>query len=162
METGFRNNAAFGDGVIEADKIIAYEIFELGNSDILRYVLDNFKPQNSDDMFLITDIKTYIDELEENGYVDDLYTSDKEAFAQKIVEYVSRQSGIDVKYALWLCDSKDDVLENYGCDWDTEDDISEYPKTSAIFSYLGSEGGLYGYDVDPYTLEIEKSAERES
>ena len=162
MDTGFRNNSAFGDGIIEADDIIAYEIFELGNTDILKYVLENYKPQNSDDMFLITDMKSYIKELEENGCVDDLYMSEKTAFAKKIAEYVGRQSGVDVKYALWLCDSKDDVLKNYGCDWDTEDDISEYPKTSAIFSYLGSEGGLYGYNVDPYTLEVEKSAEREA
>ena len=55
-----------------------------------------------------------------------------------------------MKYVLWLCVDKDDVMEYYNA---TLDDIDTYPVGDVVLSDLGHEGILWGYTSRPEPIK---------
>lgn len=119
MNTAFRSEQYGGSGVRDAIEVVQFEIFELGNTDILDYFLSHNGPN--------AEVERVQAEMIKNGYVTGL---DQRRFAMSLLG--------DVKYALWLTD-KEIAIRLYG------EELDEYPTGPVVISDLGQEGILYGY-----------------
>lgn len=155
----YRSEIFYGSGCRDAAEIMAYETFKLGNTDILETLSTTIlKNTEIGDVLEIIQKEMYynfIHELDEDGYylnlIIEAYT-DKEIginFFKEVLEEVNKITGKDIKYCLWLCDTKEDV---YDYDLDgrlTDKDIDIYEESDIILSDLGPEGKLYGYENMP-------------
>lgn len=142
----YRSERLWGEGYRDAAAVLAHEIFELGNTDILDYFFDhhlNSNPKLRDTCY------KYADSLYNNGFVDDLNETDKISFCQKLLDEIEKTTGKKIKYCLWLCDTKEDVFKYAICNELTQDDIDAYEESDIILSDIGSEGKLYGYEKFP-------------
>lgn len=134
----YRSESYSGSMVREISDVIRFEVFELGNTDILEYIKRYF-PRNSSIVQRLADI---IDELLRNGYVDDFSEADQLQFVNFMISELNQILGKKVCYALWLADHAA-VLAFYGAD------VEEYETGTIILSDLGAEGVLYGYENYP-------------
>lgn len=130
--TGYRNETAYGSGITNLFDIIVFEISELGNYDIIDYVLANYSSISSNAREFLNDIDTNSDE-------DTI-----EEAAEIIINELSDLTGTPLTVGLWLCKDVETVKELYG-----DDDIRAYPVSQVILSDLGSDGILYAYDTMP-------------
>ena len=138
----YRNDSYYGDGVRDAVSIIAYEFQELGNTDAIEYILENYPVPSS----VSEKWRGYLKEMEDNGYVDDLSDENFEQDVSALLECVSEYAGVRIVEALWLAE-RDAVIDYYGGD---SDNISGYPtKNAVILSDLGRDGILWGYESIP-------------
>lgn len=108
------------------------------------------------------------EELDEDNKVWKLLTSKDEnariRFLEKVVSEIDRATGKDIKYCLWLCNSKTDAKRYFSDDrWKiskqdysryfsdekhqiSDSDISKYETSEVILAeYGGWEATLYGY-----------------
>lgn len=70
-------------------------------------------------------------------------------FFKELVEEINKVTNKNLKYALWLCDTKEDVYR-YDIDGDLKDeDIDAYLESDIVLSDIGSDGKLYGYEIYP-------------
>lgn len=152
----YRSEVPFGEGYRNAAEVICYEIFELGNTDILDTLLE--KTDYINDIKLRNLMAQIADELEENGFVDDMPEDEKLSFAQTIVDEISTFTNKDIKYVLWLAD-KDVVMNYYGRGELLEEDIDAYEESDVILSDCGYDGCLYGYEEMP--VPVKELEERE-
>ena len=140
-KTEYRSDSVFGEGIREPVKVVAHEFFELGNTDIPEYILKHYDvPEECQKEW-----KALIDEMDKNAYVDDVSESDKLAYADRLIQELSKAVHKEIKYVLWLT-SREDVLDLYEAD---PDDIDEYEVSDVILSDVGHDGRLYGYTNDP-------------
>lgn len=152
IATGFRNPGFQGADCYEAQNVICHEIFVLGNTDILatlnKGALSEARIKETIEKFL-QDPKEPADVLLDNA---ELWW----AFSGQLLNEIAVETGIVVKYALWL--AKEEVVrEMY---FGTEDNIREYPTGEVLLSDLGKDGQLWGYSKMP--VEIVSIAETTS
>lgn len=151
MNIRYRTEDFSGSMVRDAASVMAYETFELGNIDILEYLRDNFLK----DPALIEKVSAFIDEINENGYVDDFSDDDRIQFFHELLDEVEKETGVPVKYALWLTDldSLTDKEHFYGKYVECPENIDSYEVGPIILSELDCDGTLYGYTDLPQCLE---------
>ena len=105
---------------------------------------------------LIAQMKNMAEEWDRNGYVDDMSESDQIEFVEKLRQELSAQVGQDIQYALWLAD-KACVQGFYG---GRDSDIACYETSNVILSDLGQHGILFGYEFEPFPLDIQTPASK--
>lgn len=113
---GYRSDDLFGDGYRDAVDVMAHEIFELQNADILDTLADGILKDTDiaeDLKHLSYDIGApravyFADILEEED--TDTAEEKAKAFVREILDAVREKTGKDIKYVLWLSDSVDDVI----------------------------------------------------
>lgn len=142
----FRTENFLGSKVRKAIDVMKYEIFDLGNTDILK-TLKTTILKNS---IFIKEIEKIELELEENGYVDDLFENEKLDFCQKILDEIHFITNKKIEYALWLADLE--IVKKYYKG--SNSNIDMYKTTNIILSNLGLDGILYGYEEMPIKEEI--------
>lgn len=155
---GFRSDSIFGDGYRDAVDVIAHEIFELQNADILDTLADGvLKDMNIAENLkhLSYDIGApravyFADILEEED--TDTAEEKAKAFVREILDAVKEKTGKDVKYVLWLSDSVDDVIAEYELN-DSITEFDEYPTANGVvLSDIGRGGKLFGYEALPNVI----------
>lgn len=136
-----------GSKVREAKYVIYFEIFELGNSDILETLKKTILKKSK----LRIELDLYIEELISNGYIDDMYEDEKLNFCQKLLDEINSILHTNIKYALWL--TSEDVVKNFY----KAKTIDYYDISNIILSNLNKDGILYGYENEPikvYSKEV--------
>lgn len=157
---GYRSDDLFGDGYRDAVDVMAHEIFELQNADILDTLADGILKDTDiaeDLKHLSYDIGApravyFADILEE----EDADTAEEKAkaFVREILDAVREKTGKDIKYVLWLSDSVDDVIAEY----ELNESITEFDEystaDSVVLSDIGKGGKLFGYEKLPAEIRI--------
>lgn len=152
MEVKFRSEAPFGEGYRNPAEVMAHETFELGNTDILDYMLDHYLKGD-----IRNNAYSYADELSNNGFIDDMSFEDMQEFFRECLKQIKAETGKDIQYVLWLAEETT-VREFYCQNLNTEDyDVDAYDVSDAIvLSDIGYDGKLYGYEKEPERIK-EKS-----
>lgn len=157
---GYRSDGLFGDGYRDAVDVMAHEIFELQNADILDTLADGILKDTDieeDLKHLSYDIGSpravyFADILEEED--TDTAEGKAKAFVREILDAVREKTGKDIKYVLWLSDSVDDVIAEY----ELNESITEFDEystaDSVVLSDIGKGGKLFGYEKLPTEIRI--------
>lgn len=147
---GYRDDTVFGSGERYIVDVCTYEIFELGNDGIFDYCIANYE---LDDRL--------VDKMQEVLDNDNLRSNEdavREA-VEELVENLGRIFRTKLEYCLWLCDSPDDVVDEYiepyyGDDGEKtpEDyDLNIYRKSGIVLDDCGdSQGKLYAYSSEEF------------
>lgn len=149
----YRTEAFGGSGERDAATVMAFETFELGNTDILETLSNGVL---KDSKALRDRCLSFINELDDNGFVDDFSFDDGVSFYKEVLVEVEKQTGYKIKYALWLADKE--VVTNrkwYGRDMVDDTDFESYVVGPVVLSDLGHDGTLYGYIHEPVSLEVQ-------
>lgn len=141
----YRTETFGGEGFRDAAEVMAFETFELGNTDIPEYLCSHQLKGGS----IAPALESITRELDENGFVDDMSLEEKVDFFREVLEDLSKVTGVNVTHALWLADSNT-VLNFYGKDLTPDSYIDAYEPGPVILTDLGYDGTLYGYDHEPY------------
>lgn len=155
---GYRSNDIFGDGYRDAVDVMAHEIFNLWNSDILDTLADGVLK----DMDIAEHLKLLSFDISSPKavyFTDILEEEDKsvaenkaKTFVREILDAVKEKTGKDIKYVLWLSDSVDDVITEY----ELNDSITEFDEhstaDSVVLSDIGKGGKLFGYEKLPAAI----------
>jgi len=154
-KTGFRTDQLFNGGYRDAAEVMAHEVFELQNTDIL----ETLRTTILKDTQIGTRMKPLIDGIENNTDDEDADVFLNEAFNNEkigirymhVVLYeIKKVTGKDIKYCLWLCDSVQDIRDSYEIEGQKPFQIfDEYEISDIVLSDIGSEGKLYGYESYP-------------
>ena len=142
----YRNESYSGSEIRDAQKIISFEILELGNTDILETIA-------APDSKLISDeFKEKLEKIEDmmkNGGV--LGIEDTET-VNSILVNINAHTGKNFRYALWLTDRdtvRDLYSDEYDDDSDEYDDIDGYETSDYVLADTGILGVLYLYEDMP-------------
>lgn len=155
---GYRSDSIFGDGYRDAVDVMAHEIFNLWNSDILDTLADGVLK----DMDIAEHLKrlSYDISSPKAVYFTDILEEEDQSIAEgkirvfirSILDAVKEKTGKDIKYALWLSDSVDDVITEY----ELNDSITEFDEystaDSVVLSDIGKGGKLFGYEKLPAAI----------
>lgn len=117
--------------------VIAFEIGELGNVDILHYCFEHYG-QSMDEVSMETMDKAMADM--EQGNMDE---TKAKAVAETVVKAMETVWGITIHHVTWLADY-DTVAELY-CDFGDTSDIVAVETSDYILSDLGYDGILFAY-----------------
>ena len=131
----YRSEESGGSGVRGVIDIMTFEIFELGNTDILDYTLENYLQD--------TNIQEMVERL-----IDDITAfsiNEVEKICKLIIKEINIQTDHNLKYGLWLADYER-VKDMYAYD---ESSIEAYKVSDIILSDLGIDGVLFAYDEMP-------------
>lgn len=157
---GYRSDSIFGDGYRDAVDVMAHEIFELQNADILDTLADGVLK----DMDIAENLKhlsydigapraVYFADILEEEYTD-IAEGKAKAFVREILDAVREKTGKDIKYVLWLSGSVDDVITEY----ELNEPITEFDEystaDSVVLSDIGKGGKLFGYEKLPAEIRI--------
>ena len=152
---GFRTEQLYGESFRDAQSIMAHEVFHLQNTDILdtlsetilknteigkqlKCLSNNLTGNDSN-----SEICTFLDKAFEDETIAN-------AYFKPVLEEINRITGKNIQYALWLCDSAIDVIENYECMDDEQfTEFDEYEDSDISLADLGAAGKLYGYEHEP-------------
>lgn len=116
--------------------VMLFEITELQNIDILKYVSENY--------LMSEKLKMNVQKLIDN--IDGVDEEDCEGILEEILNCIEDSTGKKIRYALWLAD-KDAVEDMYE---GNERDIYAYNVDNAVvLSDLGYDGTLYGFEEMP-------------
>lgn len=143
----FRTEYFSGSGVRDAAEVMAYETFELGNTDILEYLCSHQLKGGS----IVPALETIAKELDENGYVNDMSWDDKVSFFREVLVDLSKATGTAISYALWLAEPPA-ILAIYGRGVAPEAEVEIYEESNVVLSDIGFDGALYGYETEPQPL----------
>lgn len=141
----YRTESFSGTGSRDAAEVMAFETFELGNTDIPEYLCSHQLKGSS----IAPALETITKELDDNGFVDDMSWEEKVDFFREVLEDLSKVTGVNIIHALWLADPNT-VLNFYGKDLTPDSYIDAYEPGPVILTDLGYDGTLYGYDHEPY------------
>lgn len=155
---GYRSDDIFGDGYRDAVDVIAHEVFELRNADILDTLADGVLK----DMDIAENLKhlSYDISSPKAVYFADILEEENEsvaedkakAFVRELLDAMREKTGKDIKYVLWLSDSVDDVIAEY----EPNDFITEFDEystaDSVVLSDIGKGGKLFGYEKLPAAI----------
>lgn len=141
----YRTETFSGIGPRDAAEVMAFETFELGNTDIPEYLCSHQLKGSS----LAPALESITKELDDNGFVDDMSWDEKVNFFREVLGDLSKVTGVNITHALWLADPNT-VLNFYGKDLTPDSYIDAYEPGPVILTDLGHDGALYGYDHDPY------------
>ena len=149
----FRTETFSGSGVRRLADIIEHEMSELRNKDIPQYVLNHYKDRLSG--ALRTDFEIILGE-DPNGlypYIGDgcgRGASGRNDLRRLISGMIAAVGGnTHLNYGLWLA-SRKEVIDHYTVT--PGDCIDAYPVSPFIFSDLGADGILFGYELRPMNL----------
>ena len=171
MEVGYRTETFAGSGERKAENVIAYEMFQLGNTDIADTLFDPDHGilKNSELVRIWSQVTGYNDgTLDESELDDDVAKAygDFDAaldIACDILDEIARFSGYNIRYALWLAD-KETVMSDwrdgfgFGYDGIGEEDVDEYEIGPVVLSADDGCGGtLYGYEEEPMKTDGTRS-----
>ena len=158
----YRSELLFGDGYRDAAAVMAHEVFELENTDILTTLRTTILKNSSyahDLEILEEELTTFdISDDDENGDLFELYLthdsySDLDCasiqFFETILHEIASITGKSIRYVLWLCDTKEDVYHYDIRNELTDADIDVYEESDIILSDMGHDGKLYGYETIP-------------
>lgn len=145
----YRTESAYGSGVRNITHVICYEVFSLGNTDILRYLLDHYC--NCFDTVLQQEMTNICSDIEEcTAFFVDNLGDEHLAIVNQVVKSINTYYDVDLKYCLWLAD-KSVVQRLYdGCD----EDIEAYHTSQYILSNLGEDGVLFAYEENPTPVAL--------
>ncbi len=149
----FRTEAFSGSGVRKADEVMAFEIFELGNTDILETLADGILKNRPITLAVMSTIKAI-----ETGDKDLPAADDDVAlkFCSELLREVFEETGVKVNYALWLT-SKESISEFFGRDMADGLDYDAYETGPVVLSEDDGDGGvLFGYTDMPKPLLANK------
>jgi len=152
----YRTESFSGLGERDAAEVMAYETFTMGNVDILETLEKGLLKNNPE---LRNRCLDFIEELNNNGYVEDFSCSDGVAFYKEVLEEIQKVTGHDIQYALWLADKNVVTGKECGCygkDMYDAEDYDAYEVGPVVLSDLGSDGSLYGYVNYPEPIEKSK------
>jgi hypothetical protein len=160
----YRSEMLFGTGYRDAAAVMAHEVFELQNTDIpytlSRTILKGTAYGNKLEILEEELNNDYVADGDENGELYDLICNAYEdknlgvSFFKDVLEEIKNVTGKDIKYCIWLCDSKEDVCR-YDLDGTlSNDDIDAYEESNVILSDIANEGKLYGYEECPKPLNV--------
>lgn len=141
----YRTETFSGIGPRDAAEVMAFETFELGNTDIPVYLCSHQLKGSS----IAPSLQSITRELDDNGFVDDMSWEEKVDFFREVLEDLSKVTGVNITHALWLADP-DTVLNFYGKDLIPDSYVDAYEPGPVILTDLGHDGTLYGYDHEPY------------
>ncbi|ORX86470.1 hypothetical protein BCR32DRAFT_324985 [Anaeromyces robustus] len=154
MECGYRcEEISTVDHILTGREVLKYEIFGDEDESVrnIEGMIEEFKERfqlDTDKLFKKYDM----DELSENEEL-------KWKFTDNLINEICIKMGISKEYfnyALWLCKTKQNVIDCYGFDGSiTEDQLVTYPIGDILISDLGIEGQLYGYKKEPKPIEEE-------
>ena len=139
----YRSENVSGSGERGVLPVIMYETFELGNTDILDYFIKHHPGSD-----LSERCRTVSESLQEACELNLLYEEEKKLI-EDVVAAVSAETGKDIRYVLWLTDPEY-ILELYlHLDVGEETYLDGYEESDVIFSDIGPDGTLYGYEEYP-------------
>jgi hypothetical protein len=164
---GYRTEKLFGEGYRNIVEVIAHEVFELRNADILSMLSEKVLAGTEEgkkcatlieeldtDAPVPADTDDVLFTLIEKGYDDVTVTYD---FVGSLVDKINEVTGKKLKYVLWLCETADDVKaysEKSPMEDKVEDeDIDCYFVSDVILSDLGDGSRLYAYEEEPHPLD---------
>lgn len=160
---GFRTELLYGEGYVNAASVMGHEVFELQNTDILD-TLSNTILKDTELGKKLVHLSAVLSEESEDEemeqFLDQAYEDETigESFFENVLREIYTITGKDIKYCLWLCDSKDDLRYSYGDYFDDGNvdnaDIDEYEDSDIVLSDMGREGKLYGYEKEPYKYKL--------
>jgi hypothetical protein len=136
-EMGYRDDTLYGDGYVDAARVLTYEIGELGNYDVLEYLAMT--------CLVGTDIGEQWPEVNNDVEVDEFFEArgGVEHFVRaELLPAIAEATGVRVSTVRWLCRTVDDVVNAYGAD---PDNVTAYPVGDVLLSDLGVDGQLWGY-----------------
>ena len=134
--------------------VLRFELFELGNSHIFDELIQNGLVRTQE---LVVQMKSMVEEWEENGYVDDMSETDQLEFLEKVRLEISAQTGRNIQYALWLAE-KPYIQKFYG---GTDCDTESYETSDVVLSNLGHSGILFGYEQEPLPCGTKTNLEKQ-
>jgi len=133
-QKGYRNEEYSGSGITDPEKVLTFEIYELGNTDILEFFQKHYG----------FDYPCIIEQLEEGRVTEE----EIKVEVKRIISYISRKMGAKTLYCLWLA-TREGIRENYV---DTEDTVTEYNLSRINYMPicdLGDQGALFILDRHP-------------
>ena len=151
--TGWRTEQLYGEGYINAAEVMAHEIFELQNTDILDTLSETIFKDTSFGKKLeyLSQVLSYEVEDEEIEKMLDEANIDENigiTYCEEILIEIKKITGKDIKYVLWLCDSIEDIKNEYDDEEYPLTEFDEYKTSDIVLSDIGSAGKLYGYEKD--------------
>lgn len=167
MITMWRNEACYNDvlngeiGIRDAARVICFEMFELGNTDIPDTVYYKYIQPNLEALYpiyheSINQIRVLIDVEDRDKAKDWMYSleghRDYMLLALAILDMVNKICHTKVHYVLWLA-SKEKVVNYYN---GNKKNMQEYTTSPIVLSDLGDEGILFGYENEPTPITKEE------
>ena len=140
----YRTETFSGSGVRNVIDVIWYEIFVLGNADILDCLSRTILRHHT----ICSSLIQYQQELENNGFIDDMIAAESRDLIRCILEAIYEETGNAICYGLWLADLN--TVKDLYRGKDASIDI--YHTGPVILSDLGYDGTLYGYEKAPERL----------
>ena len=158
---GYRTEELYGEGYRDAASVMAHETFELENDDILETLSTTILKGTEIGEKLAKIVKANENPSEMDFEIEEFLDAafeDEEIginFYKEVLEEIKKVTGKDIKYVLWLCDSIEDIKDEYECD---EIDcqleyFDAYETSDIILSDMGSAGKLYGYEEEPFPID---------
>lgn len=156
----YRTERLWGEGYRNVAEVMAHEVFELQNTDILDTLSETIL-SNTNKGKELKKISSVIsckmeDENIEN-MLDEYYENEELAieFFKEVLQAIKSITGKDIKYCLWLCDTKEDIINEYDMNKELDNNsFDAYEDSSIILSDLGVGGKLYGYEEYPKPCNI--------
>ena len=153
---GYRSEQLYGEGYRDAAPVMAHEVFELQNTDVLdtlsstilkdsscRYDMERLSKCIGDDNNEDSEMSNFLD----NAYDDESLGIE---YFRNVLDAIKNVTGKDIKYVLWLCDSVDNIIKEYG---ESLDEFDAYDTSDIVISNMGKAGKLYGYESAPVLVQ---------
>ena len=165
---GYRSEQPFGEGYRDAASVMAHEVFNLENRDIIDTLCDGILSKSSikDNLKRLGSCVGYRNvglcnrDSEMESLCDNAFKNESIGieYFNKVLGEIELATGKKIKYALWLCDSIDDVVTEYA-QFSNITEFDKYETSDIVLSDIGREGKLYGYEEYPeriYTICMSK------
>lgn len=146
METLYRTESYSGSGVRDIRDVIEYEMAELRNADIPRYVLGRYALSDG----LRKELEDILSLEPEGEYP---FTGDRQDLRDTIdrmLDEIGRLKGTVIRYGLWLA-PYESVRLRYCPSGDRN--IDAYPTSDVVLSDLDTDGALYGFVEMPRKIQ---------
>jgi len=156
----FRTEQLYGEGYREAAPVMAHEVFEMQNTDILE-TLSNTILKGTDvgkelmHLMNVMNCKTEDQDLE--TFTDQAYENEELgiSYMENVLNAIQTVTGKRIKYCLWLCDSIDELRDAYEEDFEINlTSFDAYEDSDIILSDIGTYGKLYGYESNPTVCHV--------
>lgn len=152
---GWRTEQLYGEGYTNPCEVMAHEVFELENADILVTLGDGIlkgTPIGDKLLYLANVIDEKIEDEEVEEFLYDAFGNEKigQSFFEKVVGEIEKITGKKLESTLWLCNSIEDILSEYKpFDGEILDTFDEYENGFVVLFDMGKAGKLYGYEEKP-------------
>lgn len=156
---GYRTEELFGEGYRDAASVMAHETFYLLNTDILDTLSQTLfqNTEYSKELKHMSDVINYeINDKEIEQFLDDAFNDEKLGinYFNNVLKEIKKITRKDIKYVLWLCDSIEDIKQEYEIN-EPFISFNIYEKSDIVLSDLGVAGKLYGYESKPISIKEE-------